>query len=114
MIKYLLLASGIIKVSNFEHVEGKKPILTLCWNCFFDLHFVDFVITIMQNGLPQRILPLLLTVKLRAFVQNPVHLRMVGREKLTHPLPEVCHSRRCLQDEWPFSFASSPPLISNL
>ena len=81
MIKYLLLASGIIKVSNFEDVEGKKPVLTLCWNCFLDLHFVAFVITIMQNGLPQRILPLLQTVKLGAFVQNPVHLWMAGREK---------------------------------
>ena len=49
----------------------KKPILTPCWNCFFDLLFVAFVITIIiQNG----IMPLCLTVKLSAFVQNPVHL----------------------------------------
>ena len=35
-----------------------------CWTCFFDLLFISFVITIIQNGLPQRILPLCLTVKL--------------------------------------------------
>ena len=49
----------------------KKPVLTPCWNCFFDSLFVAFVITIIiQNG----IMPLCLTVKLSAFVQNPVHL----------------------------------------
>ena len=34
---------------------------------------------------------------------------MAGGKKWTHPLPEACHSRRCLRDEWPFYFASSPP-----
>ena len=38
---------------------GRKPILTPFWNCFFDLPFIAFVI-IIQNGLPQRILPLCL------------------------------------------------------
>ena len=39
----------------------KKPILTACWKCFFDLILVAFVI-IIHNGLSQRILPLCLTV----------------------------------------------------
>ena len=42
-------------------VAEKKPILTPCWNCFFDLLFITFVIIIAQNGLPQRTLPLCLT-----------------------------------------------------
>ena len=45
-----------------------------CWNCFFDLLFIAFVIIIIQNGLPQGILPLCLTVKLiktaREFQKN--------------------------------------------
>ena len=28
---------------------------------------------------------------------------MAGRKKLTHPLPEVCYSRRCFQDSFQFS-----------
>ena len=43
---------------------AEKPILTLCWNYFFDLLFVAVVIIIIHNDLPQRILPLGLTVKL--------------------------------------------------
>ena len=42
-------------------VAEKKPILTLCWNCFFDLLFTTFVFIIVQSGLPQRTLPLCLT-----------------------------------------------------
>ena len=39
------------------------------------------------------------------FVQDPVHLWMAtGRKKLTHLLPEAGHSRRYLQDWWPFRF----------
>ena len=33
---------------------------------------------------------------------------MAGRKKLTHPLPEACHSRRHL---WTFYFVSSPPAL---
>ena len=44
-------------------VAERKPILTPCWNCFFDSLFVAFVITIMHNGLPRRTLTLCLTVK---------------------------------------------------
>ena len=48
-------------------VAGRKPILTPCWNCSFDLLLVAFVIIIIQNGLPQRILPLCLTLKVPLF-----------------------------------------------
>ena len=71
-------------------VAEKKPILKLCWNCFFDLLFVAIVIIIIQNGLPQRILPLWLTVKLSAFVQDSVHLYI--------PCLTLACSGRCLQD----------------
>ena len=44
--------------TNSPFVSGKEEsILTLCWNCLFDLFFVAFVITVIHNGLPQRILP---------------------------------------------------------
>ena len=84
------------------YVAGRKPILTPLWNCFLDLLFIVFII-IIQNGLPHRILPLCLTATLKCLFQNPVHLWMAGRKKLTHPLPEVCYSRRCFQDSVQFS-----------
>ena len=43
----------------------EKPVLTTCWNCFFDLLLIAFIITVIHNGLPQRTLPLCLTVKLK-------------------------------------------------
>ena len=49
----------------------EKSILTLRWHCFFDLLFVAFVIIITQNGLPQRILPFCLTVKLQCLCSEP-------------------------------------------
>ena len=30
-----------------------------------------------------------------AFVQDPVHLRMAGRKKLTHPLPRIYKINGC-------------------
>ena len=68
-----IVTSGII--------VAQKPILTLCWNSFFNLLFTAFVIRIIQNGLPQRILPLCLTLNYSAFVQNPVHLWQEGRKE---------------------------------
>ena len=41
--------------------EGRTN--STCWNCSFDLLFIAFVIIIIQNGLPQRMLSLPLTVK---------------------------------------------------
>ena len=35
----------------------EESILNPCWNCFFDLLYIVFVIIIMHNGLPQRTLP---------------------------------------------------------
>ena len=71
-------------------VAEKKPLLTPCWNCFFDLLFVAIVIIIIQNGLSQRILPPCLTVKLSAFVQDSVHLQI--------PCLTLACSGKCLQD----------------
>ena len=50
---------------QLEIVAEKWSILIPCWNCFFDLLFDAFVIIIIQNGLPQRILPLCMTIKLK-------------------------------------------------
>lgn len=43
------------------------------WNCFFDLLFVAFVITMIYNDLPQRTLTLSLTVVLK-------HIRLAHSE----------------------------------
>ena len=43
----------------------EEPILTPCWNCFFNLLFVAFVTIIIHTDLPQRTLSLFLTVKLK-------------------------------------------------
>ena len=34
------------------NVDQKKPILAPCWDRFFDLLFIAFVIIIIQNGRP--------------------------------------------------------------
>ena len=57
----------LIDTEAFWNGAGRRPILTPCWNCFFDMLFAAFVIIIIQNGLPQRILPLCLTVKVPLF-----------------------------------------------
>ena len=56
---------------SYHTVAEKKPILTPHWNSFFDLLFIAFVIIIIQNGLPQKILPLCLTVKLKCLCSVP-------------------------------------------
>ena len=72
------------------------------------LPFLAFVILIIHNDLSQRIQPLCL-INWGALVQNPVHLWLTGRRKLTHPLPEACHPGRYLQDSRAFDcFLSSP------
>ena len=50
------------------------------------------------------------SVKLKCLVQNPVHLYILGRKELTHPLPEACHCGRYLQDQMAFllRFLTSP------
>ena len=53
------------------HVAKKKPVLAPCWDRFFDLLFFAFVIIIIQNGWPQRILPLYLTVTLKCLCSEP-------------------------------------------
>ena len=53
----ILLKSAFTYAFEVVLLQRRKPILTPCWNCFFDLLLVDFVIIIIQNGLPQRICP---------------------------------------------------------
>ena len=50
-----------------------KPVLIPCWNCFFDLLSVNFVTIISHNGLPQRILPLCLTVKIKCLCSGEIN-----------------------------------------
>ena len=94
--------------------------LATCQICFFYFNlcfplllFTRRILSI-HNGLPRGTLPLCLNVKPKCLCSgkhpDPVHLWMATRKKkLTHPLPEAGHSRRYLQDLWPFYFTSSPP-----
>ena len=54
-----------------KKVAEKKPILTAYQNCFFDLLFIASVTIIIEKGLPQRILPLCLTVQLKCLYSEP-------------------------------------------
>ena len=71
--------TGLKRLSMHVHVckypkgsiAARRPILSPCWNCFFDLPFVAFVIIIIQYYLPQRILSLCLTVKLKCLCSEP-------------------------------------------
>ena len=62
----------------------EEPILTPCWNCFFDLLFVAFVIIIIHTDLPQRTLSLFLTVKLKC--QSSQWLRIPKQRTLVWSL----------------------------
>ena len=46
------LRSDFYPFRQGDIVSGRKPILTPCWNCSFDLLFVAFVVIIIQSGLP--------------------------------------------------------------
>ena len=77
--------SASVKTTIHEPTEGlfpvmvfhitlccrEKPILTSRWSCSFDLLSFAFVVIIIQNGLPQRILPLCLTIKLKCLCSEP-------------------------------------------
>ena len=49
----------------------EKSILIPCCKCFFDLLSIAFVIIIIHNGLPQRILPFCLTSELKCLCPEP-------------------------------------------
>ena len=82
------------------------------WNCFLDLLFVAFVIIIIQNGLPQSILPLCLTVKLKCLCSESCPPVGGRKEEInTSSCPRLAILGDCWQDWWPFYFVSSlPPL----
>ena len=81
--------------------------LTSCWIWFFNLCFplLWFTKSILSlcNGLPWGTLPLYLNIKPKCLCSGtcPVHLWRTGRKKWKIP-SEACHSRRYLQDYWPF------------
>ena len=76
----------------------KKPVLTLRWNYFFDSLSIAFFIIIIYNGPPQGTLPLCLTGKLKCLCSGPCSPGDGRKEEINTPLPEACHSRKCLQD----------------
>jgi len=75
-------------------------LLWLVFHCFCYSH---------TQWLPQRILPLCLTVKLNCFCSRPYPHADDWKEEVKHLLPEACHSKRYLQHLWAFHFVSSPP-----
>ena len=60
-----VLASPLIWKSTKFLCCRENPILAPCWSCFIHLLSFAFVIIIIQNVLPQRILPFCLTVALK-------------------------------------------------
>ena len=68
---YLFLHATYHQLAYCQYVAGRKPILTPWWNCLFDLLCIALVIIIIQNGLPQRILPLCLTVRPKCLCSEP-------------------------------------------
>ena len=93
----------------------EKPILTPCWNYFFDLLFIAFVITIIYNSLPQRTLPLCLTVKLKCLCL--AHRKIiwpcppVKKKRLTHPFQRLALPRD-VQQVWTPLFTLLPHCLS--
>jgi len=79
-------------------IAERKPILTPFSNCFFDLLFIVFVLIIIQYGLPQRILHLCLTVKLKSLCSEPCPPMNGREEEINTSLTEACPSKGCFQD----------------
>ena len=95
------------------HVGSVSFTVTFSTHCFYSLqgHY--------NNGLSQGTLHFCLNVKPKCLFSgkhlDPVLLWMdTGSKKLTCLFPEAGHSRRCLQDLWPFYFTIPlpPPLDS--
>ena len=68
-LSHVMLEQTLRNASTWHCRE--KWIMTSCGNCFSDLLSFAFVITVIHNGLPQRILPLCLTVKRRYLCSVP-------------------------------------------
>ena len=61
--------------SRWSYCSREEPIPSPCRKTrFSDSVSITFVIMITHDGLPQRTLPLCLTVKLKTLFQDPVHL----------------------------------------
>ena len=78
---FLLVNNCIFCEQKFSPCFLEESVLT--FPCLISL--TAFVIIITYNGQPQRLLSLSLTISWSAFVQNPVHLEMTRRKKLTNP-----------------------------
>ena len=81
-------------------VAERKPILTPCWNCFFDLFFVAFVIIYNHTewSASENPAPLPDCSELKCLCLEPCPPVDDRKEKINTSLPEACHSRRCLQN----------------
>ena len=80
---------------------------------FLNFFFVVFLIAIIHNVLPQRTLPLCLTVKVPLFSSQGDKLTC-EKKSLTYHFPEADHSQRCfvrLKALWLY-FPTSSPLYS--
>ena len=67
-LHFSLLEREKEEVHFFVTVAGRSQFWLCVRNCFFDLFFVAFVITIIHNSLTQRTLPLCLTIKQPLFI----------------------------------------------
>ena len=72
------------------------------WICFFNLCFLLLLFTErtlpIQSGLPQKPLPLYLTIKPKCPCSGPCPPVGGRMKEINTSLPEDCHSRRYLQD----------------
>ena len=105
-----------------ENCCREEPILTPCWNCFFDLLFIAVVFISIHNGLPQRTLPRCLIVKLKWLCS--VYGEIIWpcpsvncykeKKRLTHSFQRLALPREILQDLWPlllYFLIASPTLF---
>ena len=105
---------------QWELLQGEAKCESI-WNCFFDLLFVAFVITMIYNDLPQRTLTPSLTVALKhicSWQRDNLTLSTCEKKKLKHLFPEAglemfCKTEdlfillpQCLSSILPFEFTS--------
>ena len=101
-----MLGSRLAQVqsSSFFSLPQSKPVISKNQFWLFHARSVSLatsVIIITHHGLPQRTLPALPAFKCLWLDQREIiwpHplVNDCKKKKLTHPLPEACHSRRCL------------------
>ena len=81
-LRIMFLKDSLVFLTRWLMMLQGRAKMAPCWKCV-DLLSVAPVIIIIHSGLPQRVLPLCLTVEKKCLCSGPCPPVMTGRKKLT-------------------------------